>query len=437
MVTLADQGDAALSDDLEQPTLIHILMDLPDAVIVVDGRGGLQWGNRTAEEFFGRSLSDTAGLSGLDFVHPEDLEFVLRSLTTIQDKKVGTPIEIRLRAPGGWRLMEIVGSPAPWMAPGSVLLCLRDLTERRRHELAYSNDACLRSLVQNAAALTISLSANGMVQSCSAALTRITGHDTELVEGEPLVSLIVERDRQLFQAALQRASQGALTAAPVTVTVSIARFGDGKEIPFELAFVNLLDDPTVRGFVVSGHDVTERQRIEADLSFKAFHDPLTDVGNRALFRDRLEHALSRHARSLNNLALLYLDIDDFKAVNDEFGHDAGDQVLRTMATRIAGCIRSVDTLARLGGDEFGILLEDVGNDQEVLELAERILASCNEPFALGRPVQVGLSIGISFSSLDSTLEQFLQHADRAMYSAKAQGKNRYEAFVGGLATGVG
>jgi diguanylate cyclase (GGDEF)-like protein/PAS domain S-box-containing protein len=437
-VTLADQGDAALSGDLDQPTLVRILTDLPDVVIVVDGMGRLEWGNRTAEEFFGRSLRDTAGLSGLDFVHPEDLEFVLRSLTTIQGKKVGTPIEIRLKAPSGWRLMEVVGSPAPWMAPGSVLLCLRDLTDRRRHELAYNNDAALRNLVHNAAALTISLSANGMVQSCSGALTRITGHDTELVEGRPLATLVVGRDRPLFQAALERASRGALTAAPVTVTVSLVRFGDGKEIPFELAFVNLLDDPTVRGFVVSGHDVTEQQRIEADLSFRAFHDPLTDVGNRALFGDRLEHALSRHARSRNNLALLYLDIDDFKAVNDEFGHDAGDLVLQTMATRIAGCIRTVDTLARLGGDEFGILLEDVGSDQEVLELADRILHSCDEPFPLGRPVHVGLSIGISFGSPDSTMEQLLQHADRAMYAAKAQGKNRYEAFVlGDVATGVG
>ena len=411
-------------------------MDLPDIVIVVDGVGSLQWGNRTAEEFFGRSLHDTAGLSGLDFVHPEDLEFVLRSLTTIQDKKVGTPIEVRLKAPSGWRLMEIVGAPMAWMAPGSVLLCLRDLTERRRHELAFSNDACFRSLVHNAAVLTISLSANGMVQSCSGALTRITGHDTELLEGKPLASLIAERDRPLLKAALQRASQGALTAAPVTVTVSFVRFGDRKEVPFELAFVNLVDDPTVLGFVVSGHDVTERQRIEADLSFKAFHDPLTDVGNRALFRDRLEHALSRHARSSHNLALLYLDIDDFKAVNDEFGHDAGDQVLQTMAARILGCIRTVDTMARLGGDEFGILIEDVRNDKEVVELADRILRSCDEPFLLGRPVHVGLSIGISFSSPESTMEQLMQQADRAMYAAKARGKHCFEALVGGLATDV-
>lgn len=433
----AHEEDGALPGDLDPSTLVHLLMDLPDVVIVVDGVGRLQWGNRTAEEFFGRSLGDTAGLSGLDFVHPEDLEFVLRSLTTIQDKKVGTPIEVRLKTPGGWRLMEIVGSPVAWMAPGSVLLSLRDLTERRRHELAFNNDACFRSLVHNAAVLTISLSASGMVQSCSGALTRITGHDTELIEGKPLASLVADRDRPLLQAALQRASQGSLTASPVTATVSFVRFGDRKEVPFELAFVNLVDDPTVRGFVVSGHDVTERQRIEADLSFKAFHDPLTDVGNRALFRDRLEHALSRHARSSHNLALLYLDIDDFKAVNDEFGHDAGDQVLQTMAGRIVECIRTVDTMARLGGDEFGVLLEDVGSEQEVFDLAARILHSCDDPFPLARSVHIGLSIGISFSTPDSTMEQLMQQADRAMYSAKARGKNCYEALVGGVTTTVG
>ena len=166
--------------------LVRLLDDLPDSVIVVNGRGILQWGNRTAETTFGRSMADSIGVSGLDLVHPDDMELVLLSLASVQDKQVGTPIEIRLRTTTGWRLMELVGSPVNWLSDGAILLTVRDLTERRQYEIVHDHDARLRSLVQNSAAITMLVSPDGCIQSASGALTRILGQDPELVEGLPL-----------------------------------------------------------------------------------------------------------------------------------------------------------------------------------------------------------------------------------------------------------
>lgn len=132
-----------------QSVLVRLLDELPDAVIVVDGSGVLQWANRTAETLLGRSMADVVGLSGLDLVHPDDMELVLLSLATVQDKHVGSPIEIRLLTTSGWRLMELIGTPVTWLLDGAILLTVRDLTQRRQYEIVHNSDARLRSLVQN------------------------------------------------------------------------------------------------------------------------------------------------------------------------------------------------------------------------------------------------------------------------------------------------
>ncbi len=123
--------------------LQHVFVHLPEGIVIVDGSGKVLWGNRSAERMFGRSMDDWVGRSGLDLVHPDDQEFALRSLTTILEKDVGTPIEIRINAASGWRLVEIVGTHRQWCGQNVVLLCLRDLTERRRFELASGREAPL------------------------------------------------------------------------------------------------------------------------------------------------------------------------------------------------------------------------------------------------------------------------------------------------------
>jgi diguanylate cyclase (GGDEF)-like protein len=176
--------------------------------------------------------------------------------------------------------------------------------------------------------------------------------------------------------------------------------------------------------------VTALRRREGELQFQAFHDPLTALANRALFRDRLEHALS--ARQPDPVSVLFIDLDDFKLVNDTLGHDAGDNLLVLMAERLRACIRSGDTVARLGGDEFAILLEGERAVNEGQHLADRIMAALDIPFVVAeQQLRVTASIGVARGLYDSA-EEVLKDADLAMYAAKDGGKGRVESFKPGL-----
>lgn len=410
-------------------SLLRMFNELPDVVIAVDAEGRVLWGNRAAERLFGRSIQNAIGISGLALVHPEDLEFVMLSLTSIQNKQVGTPIEIRLDTQLGWRLVELIGAPVPWLEDGALLLSFRDLTDRRRYELAYNRDSRFRTLLQNAAVVTMLVSSTGVVQSCSGALTRMLGHDPELVEGRPLVELVAANDRSAVENALERASRGAAAASPVVVTAGLIRKGNEEPVPFELSLVNLVDDPTIQGFVVSGHDVTDRRQLEEQLSYQAFHDSLTGLGNRALFEDRLAHALQRAERVQGQLAVLFLDVDNLKSVNDERGHDVGDSLLHTIGTTLTGCIRKSDTAARLGGDEFAVIVEEFTDPGDILILADRILQACRQPITVREDhIRPTVSLGSTFSKVGMTANEILSKADRAMYVAKDRGKDRYEPF---------
>ena len=170
---------------------------------------------------------------------------------------------------------------------------------------------------------------------------------------------------------------------------------------------------------------------------QALHDSLTRLPNRTLFRDRVAHALARVQRRPLRLAVLFIDLDAFKAVNDTLGHAAGDEALTVMARRVNGCIRAADTAARLGGDEFAVLLEDISGEEEATRVAERLLASLAEPLHLrGKESAVGASIGIALNLPGENIDDLLRHADVAMYSAKAAGRGRHAIFESGMDVAV-
>jgi diguanylate cyclase (GGDEF)-like protein len=173
----------------------------------------------------------------------------------------------------------------------------------------------------------------------------------------------------------------------------------------------------------------ERRRID-ELSRQAFHDPLTDLPNRALFKDRLQHALARTRRGGQSVAVLLLDLDGFKQINDSFGHEAGDQVLIAVSQRLRACLRPADTVARLGGDEFTILLEDIAALDEATRVAKRIADSLRTSFMVeGNETTVSTSIGIALNEpRDLDPSDILRNADRAMYEAKSRGNGRYAVY---------
>jgi diguanylate cyclase (GGDEF)-like protein len=196
---------------------------------------------------------------------------------------------------------------------------------------------------------------------------------------------------------------------------------------------NQLADEAIGGIVLNVRDISERKAFLAELEHQAFHDTLTELPNRALFRDRVGHALAAQRRDHLPVAVLFLDIDDFKNVNDSLGHAAGDEVLREVGRRLEDCMRTVDTAARLGGDEFAILIHETESELQAIEIAHRVMEALQGAIALaGRDVTIASSIGIAFS--DHTMvsgrdaEELLRNADTAMYMAKENGKGQYQVF---------
>jgi len=194
-----------------------------------------------------------------------------------------------------------------------------------------------------------------------------------------------------------------------------------------------MPDDTLGGHQVSQGlliDITDRKQLESKLIHDALHDPLTGLANRVLLRDHLERALARRGRSGGTVALLFVDLDDFKRVNDSYGHAAGDQILVRVAERLVSAVRADDVVGRQSGDEFAVLLGHVRDDDEAIASAERILGELRRPILLGgHSITVGGSVGIALASAASTsAEDLLTQADAAMYAVKAEGKGRHAIY---------
>ncbi len=290
------------------------------------------------------------------------------------------------------------------------------------------SEARFRSLVQHASDMVILIDNDSTIRYLSPSVERILGYDLSTLRHTPLLQLVHEDDVASVRAILNLALHQPGVSAPFECRV---RHQDGTWRHIETVSTNLLNDVNVQGMVLNSRDITERKALEAQLTHQAFHDPLTGLVNRAAFSDRVEQALTRVDRKGSTLAVLFLDLDNFKAVNDRLGHAAGDQVLVILADRLRECIRVTDAAARLGGDEFAILLEDIPDTTSVVQVAERLLGSLGQPFMLdGQELRVGVSIGIAWSHVGQSTADLLRHADIAMYSVKHAGKGQYAVFEG-------
>ena len=299
--------------------------------------------------------------------------------------------------------------------------------------LRAQSDAHLSALVQHSTDVILVITANTTVKYASPSIRQILGYEARDFVGERLLGYVAQADQALFQPALMVL----LTLASETTQAFEFRIrhSDGRLLHTECLITNLLDEAAVGGIVVNLRDITERKQFEEQLTYQAFHDPVTDLANRALFRDRVEHALSRRRDERRTLAVLFLDLDDFKAVNDTFGHAGGDRLLQAVSSRLRSALRVSDTVARLGGDEFAILLEDVESETAVSELVEGLLEVIGAPLTLDdREVSVQCSIGIAVAGSTSEIgsasrvDELLRNADVAMYQAKAAEGDSYRHF---------
>lgn len=306
---------------------------------------------------------------------------------------------------------------------------LNEMSHVRRSEARF------QTLVQSASDVILITRPDTTITWQTQSAQRVLGYGAGALEGTRFTSLLHPADTEKAMAAFGGVAirSGSSNSAEWRV-----RHADGSYRYVEVIANNLMSDTTVEGIVLTLRDVTERKSLEDELKHQAFHDSLSGLANRALFRDRLEHALARASRSLSALAVLFIDLDDFKLVNDTLGHAAGDQLLVAVADRLDSALRSGDTAARFGGDEFAILLEETADLEDARQAAERILSDLKAPFQVqDRSVTVHASIGIAYSKVgDEGPAEILQAADVAMYAAKARGKNCYEMYQPALQEAV-
>jgi diguanylate cyclase (GGDEF)-like protein/PAS domain S-box-containing protein len=292
------------------------------------------------------------------------------------------------------------------------------------------SEARWSSLVQNSSDVVMLVDDDGTIRYVSPSVRRVLGHPDAELTGTALARLLEANEATRVLRMLAEL-EDAGSAAPVPIQLRM-RGRDGQLLEVETLAANLLADPSVGGIVLNMRDMSERKAFERQLERHAFYDMVTGLPNRALFRDRVDHALAHCRRGGRTVAVMFMDLDDFKIVNDSFGHAAGDALLREVGERLTTCLRASDTAARLGGDEFAILIEDSNDRADAAEIAERILRALEAPFLVeGRELGLRASLGIAAGRdghTTRTTDELLRNADVAMYVAKGQGKSRYEVY---------
>jgi len=301
--------------------------------------------------------------------------------------------------------------------------------KRTKGELEESQDQ-LQSIIRNVMDGIITINESGEIQGFNPAAEQIFGYSQQDVLGKNVNMLMPEPDRSKHDGYIERYLRtGKAKILGVRGREVIAVRRNGEQFPMELSASEMMLGGQ-RYFIGIVRDITERKLVEEKLAYFAHHDYLTDLPNRILFLNRLEHSTLLAKRNKYKVATLFLDLDGFKKINDTLGHDAGDQLLKEVAVRLKEAIRSSDMVARVGGDEFTFVLINIGSYENAALMANKIIAALSEPFELkGQQCHVGSSIGISIYPDDAQdTATLIRQADEAMYLVKQNGKNAFRFY---------
>ena len=409
-----------------------------DAIITITPDGIIHSFNRGAERIFGYRAEEVIGQL-FTLIMPERFREqcmlgLRRYLETHESRVIGSTTElIGLRNDGGEFPVELSLGEVQEDGDRLFAAIIRDITERKRSEEALRQLSRQNEMVLNSAGEGIfGLDLQGKTTFINPAAARMTGWDIDELSGQRLHDFLHHSKPDGTPYPSEECPIYAVFKTGATLSRDNEVFWrkDGTHFPVEYVSTPIVEGDKILGAVVTFKDITERKALEKKLQYQAFHDPLTDLPNRALFMDRLGHALARAGQQASEVAVLFTDLDNFKVINDSLGHKAGDQLLVAVAERLKACLRPVDTVARLGGDEFTLLLEGVTGVSDAARVAERIAQELRAPFALeAQEVFATTSTGIAVSSsAQGQPTDLLRHADLAMYRAKSKGKACYEVF---------
>jgi diguanylate cyclase (GGDEF)-like protein/PAS domain S-box-containing protein len=306
---------------------------------------------------------------------------------------------------------------------------ITDVTAYKETERALeASEARFRVLTESGLDLISVLAEDGKILYHSLALKHLLGYEPAETLGRNVFDLVHREDVDATRAAFRRILETHQFREPLEFRI---RHRDGQWRTFESLGTNCVDNPHIRGVVFNSRDVTDRKVIQQRIQHLAYHDNLTGLPNRGLLQDRLGHSIARAERSGRRVAVLFIDLDNFKNINDTLGHDVGDELLRQVAGRLADCVRAGDTIARQGGDEFIVLLDNLEDGRGASVVAQKILNALRAPFSLsGTEQHVSGSVGIAVFPEDGRDAQTLmKNADTAMFHGKGIGKNTYQYFT--------
>jgi diguanylate cyclase (GGDEF)-like protein/PAS domain S-box-containing protein len=393
-----------------------------DLITVNDLHGVVTYASPSALTILGYEPDELVGTQARDLLHPDDVAEVEHAAADQFAGKRIEPIEYRARhRDGSWRVLDaIVTDLVREPAVEGVVTNARDVTDRRAAERRASD---LVEILEAANELIVVSDPAGRIVYANRSARGLLGAHEQRHVGELASERSRERLRTEIMPVVRRrgAWSGELELVepegrliPVTATVQAQRDESGEVV----------------SIATVAHDISELKAAQRRLEFDATHDALTGLPNRALFREIGDRAVARASRIAESLAVLFLDLDGFKLVNDSYGHDTGDMLLGQVARRLREAVRAGDLVARLGGDEFVILCEHPRNEQQMLELSTRIIETVSQPFVIDEhEVRVGVSVGIAFSKgSDAGIGELIRDADVALYRAKNEGRGRAQLF---------
>jgi diguanylate cyclase (GGDEF)-like protein/PAS domain S-box-containing protein len=413
-----------------------------DIVLVIDADRQISFASPAAQHLLGLSEKSLLRSHPARWVHPEDwpalAHLIDRTTTSAHTPTVG--IEVRFTHIDGshpWfevRTRDLAHDPEIQ----GLVITAREISDRKATEQQLAaSEARFRALVQSSSDVVAVIGENGCFTYMSPAVAHMLGYHADDLVGTPAIALVAPEDVDDFQSSYPELTQRRLPAGSLTTRriETQLRHRSGELRTVDITVTDMRADPAVNGVVLNARDITVRKALEADLRFQALHDTLTGLANRTMFTQQTAAALRGDRRSVS---ALFIDLDDFKTVNDSLGHAVGDQLLQEVSARLVTSLSANDVAARLGGDEFAVLVVDTDGDTGVISLAERVLALVAQPYRIqGRDIRVTASIGIALADDDSAdAEVLLRSADVAMYLAKDRGKNRYAVFEAHMHTSV-
>ncbi|HKK27849.1 MAG TPA: PAS domain S-box protein [Gemmatimonadota bacterium] len=386
--------------------------------------------NEALCDILGYAKEELQGMRIEEITHPDDIAVSRERFgEVIREESSSRSFEKRYIRKDGrtvWARISITTFSTSDGSP-QVVTHIEDITQRKEalERQRRSEERFEKVFETSPIGVTVSTLEDGRFVEVNPAFAAITGYEADELLGRSALELDFWPDPAARDELLRRA-HGGRGGSPVSTEL---RSRSGEQVPVEVSGA-LIEVAGEEYLLALTRDVSERRAFERELERQALHDSLTGLPNRNLFRDRLEHALAVAGRNDRHVAVVFLDLDRFKVVNDTFGHSAGDELLIAVGERLGTVLRQRDTLARLGGDEFAALLESVGDPEELSPVVGRLAATLDEPFVVdGSGVRMTASLGVAVSSERvSTAEDLLRLADVAMYEAKSIQGNHFHVF---------